>query len=61
MKLDGPGQFFSNPPYLPLGDTLLEWRLLLSTNFKVKLESVVLGVCCVHSSAWCPSVPHCQI
>ena len=54
MKLDGPGQFFSNPPYLPLGDTLLEWRLLLSTNFKVKLcESVVFGVCCIHGSAWC--------
>lgn len=35
IQLDGPGQFFSNPPHLPLGDTLLEWRLLLSTGFKV--------------------------
>jgi len=36
LQLDGPAQFFSNAPHLPLGDTLLEWRLLLSTNWKVR-------------------------
>jgi len=35
MQLDGPSQFFATPPFLPVGDTLLQWRLLLTAHWKV--------------------------
>lgn len=35
LLLDGPSQFFATPPLLPLGDTLLQWRLLLTAHWNV--------------------------
>lgn len=35
LQLDGPSQFFSAPPFPPLGGTLLQWHLLLKEHWKV--------------------------
>lgn len=58
IQLDGPGQFFSNPPHLPLGDTLLEWRLLLSTGFKVTLTGTDRLAIAIKSSSCCQPRTH---